>query len=374
MQRASGAVEDRSSSLASLSSLKIDWSATAAVTRPSTRWLSTGVGIVLLAVLLGWWHLDNQQNKSASQPLQHQEKHQEQQQEHHRENDRDAPATTDVRAAAESTAPFAPLSNSILDATSYIVARRQATVSAKVTGKVLEVFVEEGMQVQKGQLIARLDSQIPKAQWALAQSQQVAAKVGIEEVQIQIRQAELDYQRLDQLKRQKLASEAERDRAELSLLGLKARLESLRQAVVVAERNVDVRRQELADMEIRAPFAGIVTSKTSQPGEMISPVSSGGGFTRTGICTIVDMSSLEVQVDVSESFIHRVQPGQSVAITANAYPDVQMTGSVIAIIPTADRNKATVKVRIALQDVEEGVLPDMGVKVTFASPPSPSPL
>jgi len=254
---------------------------------------------------------------------------------------------------------------SVLDAPGYVVARRQATVSAKVTGKVIEVFIEEGLRVQEGQLLARLDDSIPRAELALVESQLAAATASLGELDVQIRQARLDLERTQGLASRNLASQADLDRDSLTVEALTARLERARRDVGVAERSVALQRQQLEDMEIRAPFSGIVVAKAAQPGEMISPISAGGGFTRTGICTIVDMDSLEVEVDVNEAYINRVLPGQPVRVVLNAYPDHPIQASVIAIIPTADRNKATVRVRIALLERDEKVLPDMGVKVAF---------
>ena len=268
-------------------------------------------------------------------------------------------------ASAPAPVVKAKVEGSVLDATGYVVARREATVSAKVTGKVTEVFIEEGMRVEAGQLLARLDASIPKAELSLAESQLASARASLEEIRVQIRQGELDVQRTQGLAAKKLASAADLDKVELTLEALKARLERAQQDVVVADRNVAVQRQLLDDMEIRAPFTGIVVAKAAQPGEMISPISAGGGFTRTGICTIVDMDSLEVEVDVNEAYINRVQPKQPVSVALNAYPDDRIPAEVIAIIPTADRNKATVKVRIGLLEKNPRVLPDMGVKVAF---------
>ena len=273
------------------------------------------------------------------------------------------PAAAPVVAAAP-VAKSAP-EGSVLDATGYVVARRKATVSAKVTGKVVEVLIEEGMRVEAGQVLARLDASIPRAELALAESQLASARAGLEELNVQIRQAELDLHRTEGLAARKLASAADLDRAQLTLQGLQARLERQRSDVVVAQREPSVQQQLLDDMEIRAPFTGIVVDKAAQPGEMISPISAGGGFTRTGICTIVDMDSLEVEVDVNEAYINRVQPKQPVSVALNAYPDDRIPAEVIAIIPTADRNKATVRVRIGLLEKNPKVLPDMGVKVAF---------
>ncbi|MEZ5558029.1 MAG: efflux RND transporter periplasmic adaptor subunit [Pseudomonadales bacterium] len=277
--------------------------------------------------------------------------------------DRDQPIA--VATAMARTVQPTERGTSVLDATGYVVARRQATVSSKVTGKVVEVFIEEGDAVADGQLLARLDDSIPAAQLQLAESQVAAARAGLDELDVQIRQAQLDLDRTQGLAQRNLASQAELDRDQLSVEALVARRQRTRDEIVVAERNAAVQRQVVDDMQIRAPFAGIVVAKAAQPGEMISPVSAGGGYTRTGICTIVDMASLEVEVDVNESYINRVDVDQPVAVTLNAYPDHQFPAAVIAIIPAADRNKATVRVRIGLLERDGRVLPDMGVRVAF---------
>ena len=271
------------------------------------------------------------------------------------------PVNTAIAQASQSTAVGA----SVLDATGYVVARRQATVSSKVTGKVVEVLIEEGVVVQQGQLLARLDDSIPQAQLRLAESQLEAARRSLDEMNVLLRQAELDLRRTQGLAERNLASQADLDRDGLSVEGLNARLDRARQEIVVASRGVAVQRQIVDDMLIRAPFDGVVIAKAAQPGEMISPISAGGGFTRTGICTIVDMNSLEVEVDVNEAYINRVYSGQPVQITLNAYPEDHFPAEVIAIIPAADRNKATVRVRVGFIERDDRVLPDMGVRVAF---------
>ena len=270
-----------------------------------------------------------------------------------------------VSTALAQAAPAASAGPSVLDATGYVVARRQATVSSKATGKVVEVLIEEGVVVEEGQLLARLDDSIPRAQLELAQSQLEAARRYLSELDVQLRQGRLDLERTEELAGRQLASQADLDRNRLSVEGLLARLESARQDIVVAERSAAVQRRIVEDMRIRAPFAGIVVAKAAQPGEMISPVSAGGGFTRTGICTIVDMDSLEVEVDVNEAYINRVYGGQPVRVALNAYPEDGFAAEVIAIIPAADRNKATVRVRIGFIERDKRVLPDMGVRVAF---------
>ena len=255
--------------------------------------------------------------------------------------------------------------DSVLDATGYVVARRQATVSSKTTGKVVAVHIEEGMTVVADQLLAVLDASIPKAQLALAESRLAAARAALAEIRVLIKQAELDVKRTANLTDRNLASQADLDRDRLALEGLEARLARTGQDIVVAERSLAVQRELLEDMEIRAPFGGVVIAKAAQPGEMISPVSAGGGFTRTGICTIVDMDSLEVEVDVNEAYINRVYPDQPATVRLNAYPDFEIPAAVIATIPAADRNKATVRVRIGFKERDPRILPDMGVKVAF---------
>ena len=274
-----------------------------------------------------------------------------------------APAVQAELPAAQGDAPAAGAS--VLDATGYVVARRQATVSSKDTGKIIEVLIEEGVAVEKGQLLARLDDSIPRAQLALARSELEAARRRLDEIQVQLKQGRLDLRRMEELAVRELASQADLDRARLSVEGLIARLASARQNIAVAERSLAVQRQVVEDAMIRAPFTGVVIAKAAQPGEMISPVSAGGGFTRTGICTIVDMRSLEVEVDVNEAYINRVRPGQPARVALNAYPEDGYAAQVIAIIPAADRTKATVRVRIGFLERDERVLPDMGARVAF---------
>src|SRR5688572_1135337 len=253
----------------------------------------------------------------------------------------------------------------VLNASGYVTARRAATVSSKVTGKVVEVLVEEGMKVKEGQILARLDDLNLKANLKLAESQVASAKSALAETRARLKQAELEFERAASLVKNHIAPQADLDRAEAEAKALKARLEQQDAGVTVATMELALWHQQLEDTIIRAPFAGVVTSKDAQPGEMISPVSAGGGFTRTGICTIVDMESLEIEIDVNESFINRVQSGQPVEATLDAYPTWKIPCKVIAIIPTADRQKSTVKVRVGFDKLDEKILPEMGVKVAF---------
>lgn len=261
--------------------------------------------------------------------------------------------------------PSLAAASSVLDASGYVVARREATVSSKITGKVKEVLVEEGMRVDADQVVAYLDDATQQAQLQLAHAQVVAARATLAETEAQLRAARLERDRLRDLAARKLTSVSSLDAAEADYDALAARLETGRENVKVAERNVALAEDALDNMTIRAPFSGMVVSKNAQPGEMISPISAGGGFTRTGICTIVDMDSLEIEVDVNEAYIQRVSAGQKVSATLDAYPDWQIPAEVIAIVPTADRQKATVRVRIGFLERDERVLRDMGVKVAF---------
>jgi RND family efflux transporter MFP subunit len=261
----------------------------------------------------------------------------------------------------------------VLDASGYVTARRQATVSAKITGKVTEVLIEEGMRVQDGAVLARLDDTEVKAQLALARAQLAAARSQEGEIRALLQQAESDHARSQELFNRQLVSAQAIDATRAQRDTLRAKLAANAEQVRVARESVSVAEVQLDNTVIRAPFSGVVIAKSAQPGEMISPISAGGGFTRTGIGTIVDMDSLEVQVDVNESFINRVAAEQPVEAMLNAYPDWKIPGSVIAIIPTADRSKATVKVRIAIRSKDPRIVPDMGVRVAFLEPRGAAP-
>ena len=253
----------------------------------------------------------------------------------------------------------------VLNASGYVTARRRATVSSKVTGKVLQVLIEEGQPVRQGQVLARLDDSQARAQLSLSQAQADAARKSAAEDQARLREAEQNLQRRQRLMNENVVGRAEVDTAQADVDSIKARIAYTQEQIKVAESEVRLRRTDLDDMVVRAPFSGIAVSKDAQPGEMVSPVSAGGGFTRTGIGTIVDMSSLEIEVDVNESFINRVKPAQRVEAVLDAYPDWRIPAHVITTVPTADRQKATVRVRIAFDKLDPRILPDMGVKVSF---------
>ncbi len=259
----------------------------------------------------------------------------------------------------------AAAAGSILDASGYVVARRQATVASKITGKMVELDIEEGDHVKAGQIIAKLDDTNIRAALNQASAQLAYAKAGLAETQVNLTNAERDYNRQKALMQGHFVSQAAVDNAQTTVDALRAQLATQRSNVEVVARALSVVDRNMDDTVVRAPFTGIVTVKAAQPGEMVSPVSAGGGFTRTGIGTIVDMDSLEVQVDVNENFINRVRADQQATAKLNAYPDWQIPAHVIAVIPTADRSKGTVTVRIALDQKDARILPEMGVRVAF---------
>jgi HlyD family secretion protein len=276
------------------------------------------------------------------------------------------PRAVEVRAAAaEARAGGSAAAGAVLNASGYVTARRQATVSSKITGKVVDVLVEEGMEIREGQVLAHLDDATLRKQVALAESQLASQRRSLAETEVRLRQAKLSQARMRRLREQGISTQADTESADADVDALAARLDLARQDTQVSERQLALRRQDLDDTVIRAPFAGVAVSKDAQPGEMISPVSAGGGFTRTGICTLVDMKSLEIEVDVNESYIHRVAPGQKAVATLDAYPEWQIPARVIMPVPTADRQKATVRVRLGFEQLDPRILPDMGVKVAF---------
>jgi len=269
--------------------------------------------------------------------------------------------TTTVEASAGASGG----ASSVLNASGYVTARREATVSSRVTGKVVEVLVEEGMKVEKDQILARLDASQARQALALSEAQLEASRRSIDETEARLNEAKIRKNRTRELVAGGVSSKADWDAVEAEVNVLEAQLATQRQRVVASEREVDIQRQFVEDTIIRAPFAGVAISKNAQPGEIISPMSAGGGFTRTGICTVVDMSSLEIEVDVNEAYIQRVEPGQKVQATLDAYRDWAIPATVITTIPAADRQKATVTVRIAFDQLDPRILPDMGIKVAF---------
>jgi len=286
-------------------------------------------------------------------------------------------STLQVKAVPALTLGGASGGGSVLDASGYIVAQRQATVSSKVTGKVQELLVEEGQTVKQGQILARLDDSNARAALQLARAQLDAARAGLSQANAQSKDASRQAVRNKELVTKGFVGQSVYDTAQSNADAQAAGVEAAQGNVAVAQRNISVYQQQLDDTVVRAPFAGVITVKNAQQGEMISPLSAGGAGTRTGIGTLVDMDSLEIEVDVNENFIGRVQPGQPVTAKLNAYPEWEIPCKVIAVIPTADRSKATVKVRIGINNKDPRILPDMGVRVSFltdtASKPAEAP-
>lgn len=320
-----------------LASLRIDRDARIRQDRPWRLWIVAAVVLVMLSSATWWWF-------TRPRPV------------------AVRVAAVDVRGAGDSSA------RAVLNASGYVTARRRATVSARVTGRVAEVLVDEGMTIRQGQVLARLEDVTATPMLQLAEAQLASARTQLLETEVRIREADLSLGRQRRLADEGVVAAADLDTALAQADALRARLEAARQEVRVAEQQVALRRTDLDDLVIRAPFSGKAISKDAQPGEMISPVSAGGGFTRTGICTIVDMTSLEIEVDVNESYINRIEDGQPVEAVLDAYPDWRIPAHVITTVPTADRQKATVLVRIGFDELDARLLPDMGVKVTFLRP------
>jgi RND family efflux transporter MFP subunit len=314
----------------------------AAYAQRARPWVYALLGlVVLLAALLAWWW---------TRPV--------------------LPELEVVTVNAERSA--SPAGGAVLSASGYVVARRLAIASSKVTGQVSEVLIEEGMAVRAGQVLARLDDSTVRKQLALAESQVETARRALTETEVRLADAERSVARTASLREQNLASQQALDTAEADRNALRARLDTARSEVEVATRVLALRRQDLEDTVIRAPFSGIVVSKNAQRGEMISPVSAGGGFTSTGIGAIVDMTSLEIEVDVNEAYINRVSPGMRVEAVLDAYPDWRIGARVINVVPTADRQKATVRVRVGFDALDPRILPDMGVQVQFIESAAPA--
>jgi RND family efflux transporter MFP subunit len=259
----------------------------------------------------------------------------------------------------------------LLNASGYVTPRRRATVAAKVTGRVTQMLAEEGMRVQEGQLLATLDDSDVKARFNSAVADRDATRATLADLRVNLVDAERELKRTEELRRGGVSSQQALDAATTRVESLRARITQTDRQVQAAEARVAMSQQDVDNCTIRAPFAGIIVSKDAQRGEMVSPVSAGGGFTRTGIATIVDMNSLEVEVDVNESYIARVKPGMPVTSVLDAYPEWQIPSKVRTVIPTADRQKATVKVRITFEKLDPRILPDMGVKVNFLGDQEP---
>jgi RND family efflux transporter MFP subunit len=253
----------------------------------------------------------------------------------------------------------------LLNASGYVTPRRQATVAAKITGRVDQVYAEEGLQVKAGQVLATLDCSQQQAALSSARADRDATAAALSDLEVQLANADRELTRTKSLRSAGVDSQQALDAAQTAADSLRSKIALTREQTRAAAARIDVAQQDVDNCTVRAPFDGKVVSKDAQRGEMVSPISAGGGFTRTGIATVVDMRSLEVEVDVNESYIARVKPGQKVISTLDAYPDWQIPSTVRTVIPTADRQKATVKVRVAFDKLDPRILPDMGVKVAF---------
>lgn len=261
-----------------------------------------------------------------------------------------------------------------LNASGYITPRRRATIAAKITGRVTGVFFDEGTRVAEGQLLATLDDSDLRRALDSAKADRDASQAAIADFEVQLKNAQIELRRAEQLQKAGVQTQEALDNATMAVDSLKAKITLAKQQVAASESRIGVAQQAVDNCTIRAPYAGIVVSKDAQVGEMVSPVSAGGGFTRTGIATIVDMKSNEIEVDVNESYIAKVKEGQPVTATLDAYPDRPIPSKVRTVIPTADRQKATVKVRITILNLDkyDFILPDMGVKVAFLEEEKPA--
>ncbi len=314
-----------------LSALKIDEHARSRSGSKWLRWVAAAVGVCFLVFVLGFVLI----GKAPSVQL----------------------------ATAHSTSGDTRVA--LLNASGYVTPRRRATVAAKITGRVVKMNAEEGMRVQEGQVLAVLDESDAQRRLISAQADRDATWAALADLQVNLVNADRELHRTQELEKAGVSSPQALDLARTTADSYRARIKSTDEQVRAAEARIKVAQQDLDNCTVRSPFAGIVVSKDAQVGEMVSPVSAGGGFTRTGIATIVDMNSNEIEVDVNESYIARVEPGQPVTSVLDAYPDWKIPSHVRTVIPTADRQKATVKVRISFDKLDPRILPDMGVKVTF---------
>lgn len=268
-------------------------------------------------------------------------------------------------AAAQAPGNGATGAPTLLNASGYVTPRRRATVAAKITGKVTGIYIDEGMKVSRGQVLAQLDDSDYQVALASAKADAAATAAALIDLNVQLAQAERELKRTQQLAESGIQTAEALDTAQTAVGSLHAKIDLTKADVAASNAKIRVAEQAIENCKVRAPFAGLVVSKDAQPGEMVSPISAGGGFTRTGIATIVDMASLEIEVDVNENYIARVTPGMAVEATLDAYPDWHIPGRVRTIIPTADREKGTVKVRATFNQLDPRILPDMGVKLAF---------
>ena len=302
---------------------------------PGWLWgLLAGLAILALVGAAAWWYLASHQAVAVQ--------------------------TATVRANGQG-----PSADAVLQATGYVTARRSATVSAQITGTLTEVLIDEGFRVKKGQVLARLEDSGLKASLAAAEAQARSAQATVAQVRAQLAQAQADERRQAELAAQGMTTRQTQEQAATAARSFAAQVEAAQRQAEAAQAQVTQARVNFDYATVRAPFDGVVTARAAQVGEIISPLSAGGGFTRTGVGTIVDMDSLEVGVDVNEAYIAQVKADMPCEAVLDAYPDWKIPAHVLAVIPSADRGKATVKVRVALDQKDERVVPDMGVRVSF---------
>ena len=325
-----------------LSELHIDGQQRESEGRRGQRWLWPALAAVLVVLLLagaGWWFL-------GARPI--------------------------AVQTATASAPGAGGTAAVLQATGYITARRQATVSTQITGTLTQVLIEEGDHVEKGQVIARLDDSGLRASLDVANANVMSAQAQVATAQAQLVQAQADSRRQEELVSSGMATKQYAEQSRTAVSTAAAQLDARHREADSARAQVAQAKVNFDYAVVRAPFTGVVTVKAAQVGEIVSPLSAGGGFTRTGVGTIVDMDSLEIDVDVSESYIGQVKPDMPAEAILSAYPDWKIPAHVIAIVPSADRGKATVKVRVALEQKDARIVPDMGVRVSFLGPQAPA--
>lgn len=322
-----------------LNALKIDRDAAPAPGRGGRGWWLGGIIAVLVVLLIvaGWWIF--------------------------------SPRTVAVQAQTVAVQGGDSNSGSILNASGYVVAEQQATVSSQITGMITDVYAQEGMRVKQGEVLARLDDRGARAALAAAQSLLRADQALVEQSRAQLLKDRQNLARTKALARQHLMSQADLDNAQAAVDMDKAALAHAEGQVKVDRDNLQAAQIALSYTVIRAPFNGVVTEKYAHPGEMISPAAV-GGFTQTGICTLVDMTSLEIDVDVNEAYIQRVHNNMRVDAVLDAYPSWHIPAHVISVVPTANKEKATVKVRIAFDKLDARILPQMGVQVWFYAEPN----
>jgi RND family efflux transporter MFP subunit len=273
--------------------------------------------------------------------------------------------------SAHVSSPGQAQAATLLNASGYVTPRRRATVAAKITARVEQMYAEEGMHVKAGQVLAILDQSDYRVRLNSAVADRESTQAALNDLQVNLKNAEIELHRNEELQKSGVTTQQALDNARTTVNSYKARIAATQQAIAAAEAKIQIAQQDLANCTVVSPYDGIIVSKDAQRGEMVSPISAGGGFTRTGLATVVDMNSNEVEVDVNESYIGRVYEHQPVTSTLDAYPDWQIPSHVRTIIPTADRQKATVKVRISFDKLDPRILPDMGVKVAFLEEQKP---